>query len=173
MKIIENCITEELAEECIKEIEFKKRKPIWLSSSCFWPEGIKINVEGSCIQCDISKNLKKKIYKQISPHLPEYSRLSSQFYIWQNNSAISNHNDHGYGFGVTIYLNKEWDVDWGGIFLWNNEDDQSEKYYKSWKACCPKYRNMILNENLHDHLVTPVSPLSPSFRYTIQLWGHK
>jgi len=172
MRIIDDAITKELAQDCIKEIEYKKKEHLWMASNVFWPEGIKTNVTGTCIQCSVSKPLKKRIVSQISEYLPDHKVLTFQFYIWLYNGAISNHNDYGHGFGVTIYLNEKWDVDYGGIFLWNdNNDYQNPEYYKSWKACTPKYRTMILNDNLHDHLVTPVSPQSPEFRYTIQIWG--
>lgn len=171
--IYRNAISEILAEKCLEEIEIKKNHPVWISSSCFWSSGIKRNVIGSCIQCDVSPELQNEIFDEVKKYLPEgYTRLSYQFYIWQHNAAISNHSDYGYHFGGTIYLSRTWDPDWGGIFLWNDYDEESKHYVDGWRANIPEYRCLTINSSQRDHLVTPVSPTSPQFRYTIQFWGH-
>jgi len=95
--------------------------------------------------------------------LPHAERLVFQYYVWKQNAAISLHKDSAYKFGATIYLNENWDIDCGGLFLWQHGSEL--------KGFCPEYNSMVLNNSGEAHLVTPVNPLSPVHRYTIQVWG--
>ena len=66
------------------------------------------------------------------------------------------HDDNG-RYGCTIYLNKEWDINWGGIFIWYDGEEL--------KALNPTYNMMVLNTHNEDLMVTTVSPFSDDFRF--------
>ena len=127
-----------------------------------------------------SDEIKYQILNQVEQYLPKTaSKISTMFYIWQPHSGISKHTDHGYDYAATIYLNPYWDIDWGGTFLYyNNEIDwnNSKKEYMfdndNWRLVNPECRTMVLNTDETLHMVTPISPLCPEMRYTIQIWGH-
>lgn len=180
MKVIKESITGDLSQYCLEEIKRLEGSPIWTSSSLFWPEGIKRCITGSCLVAKTSDEIRYQILNQVRTHFPNTARdISTMFYIWQHHSGISKHTDHGYNFAATIYLNPYWDVDWGGTFLYYNKDinwDRSQDEYmydnENWKLVVPECRTMVLNTDETLHMVTPLSPLSPELRYTIQIWGH-
>ena len=180
MKVIKNALSEDLCLYSLNEIKKLKNSPVWQSSTVFWSEGIRECISGSCIVTSTSDEIKKMVLDQIQNYLPSTaSDISVMFYIWQPYSAISKHTDPGYKFAATIYLNEIWDIDWGGTFLYYNKKidwEHSEEEYmtdhNNWKVVVPEFGTMVLNTDETLHMVTPLSPLSPELRYTIQIWGH-
>ena len=96
--------------------------------------------------------------------LPEHDELIFQYYIWQPQSGISWHTDEVSDrlFGATLYLNEEWHPDFGGWFIWKENN--------TYHTILPKKKFLIINNNYQHHCVTPVST---GFRCTIQIWGKK
>jgi len=91
--------------------------------------------------------------------------LTICFYYWPKGSYIPfHHDDHpNYAAGSTIYLNKEWHVDWGGFYLWQ---DKKNKYH----AEVPEYNKMILNNNQTNHGTSLVSHDALQARMTLQIF---
>ena len=169
MELYQNIISDDLQQKCIDEIKNNSQKRVWASSSIGWPEVVRNNISGSCISCDVGDLLSVELTNSISKYLPEHNKLHFQFYIWQYDSGISLHDDHTYKFGATIYLNNQWHINWGGIFLWY--ETMEDFYVGNVKGLVPQGRTMVVNDKQQLHLVTPVSASSPSFRTTIQIWG--
>ena len=162
MKFIEDSITDDLYQKCLKELEKKVRKNCWKSSSINWSSAIKKNVVGSCIFTPVSDTIHHLLEDELKSSLPEYEKLVCNYYVWQSQSAISWHKD-GYDnilFGATLYLNEEWYPDNGGWFIWEDND--------GYHTILPKKRLLVLNDNYQNHCVTPISL---DFRCTIQIWG--
>ena len=181
MKIIKNLLSKELCNHYLQEIKKKEKIPVWQSSTVSWHEGLKNNINGSCLITSTGEEIKSQIANLIIPHVPdvEYD-ISTWFNVWQYNSGISSHTDHGYAFAMTIYLNEHWDIDWGGNFLyydkkidWNNPEKKHLSDHKNWKVVIPEMGTAVSNDDGTLHLVTPLSPQSPQLRYTVQVWGHK
>ena len=84
------------------------------------------------------------------------------FYFWPPGSYIGWHNDQGYSFGATIYLNKTWDINHGGIFLYQEG--------KSLKAYQPTYNTCVINDKKTSHCISITAPDAP-LRTTIQVLG--
>jgi hypothetical protein len=179
MKVIKESISEDLAHYCLEEIKRLQGSSVWTSSSLFWSEGIKKCITGSCVVTTTDESIRYQILSQIRHHLPkDATDITTMFYIWQPHSGISKHTDHGYNFAATIYLNPSWDIDWGGTFLYYNKEidwENPDRGYmydnENWKLVVPECRTMVLNTDETLHMVTPLSPLSPELRYTIQIWG--
>jgi hypothetical protein len=185
MKVFKNAIDKDFAEYCLNAIKKLSSSSVWSSSTLFWPEGIKKAITGSCVTSIVEDDIKEQILSRVREYLPENIKdISVMFYVWQQNSGISTHTDSGYNFAATIYLNPFWDIDWGGTFLFYDEDidwgdDEDDAYKKilkdsdNWKVLIPECGTMVLNTSEKVHMVTPISPLSPELRYTIQIWGHR
>lgn len=181
MKIIKNLLSKELCNYYLHEIKKKEQIPVWQSSTVFWPEGLKNNINGSCIVTNTGEEIKSQITNLIAPYISDVEcDISTWFNVWQYNSGISKHNDHGYVFAMTIYLNEYWDVDWGGNFLyydeeidWNGPEKKYLSDHENWKVVIPEMGTAVLNNSSTLHLVTPLSPQSPQLRYTVQVWGHE
>jgi len=166
MKIIQNALSDELIHQCIHDLDCIKSERIWGSSLINWHKTILQNVTGSCLVTDIkNEELMDKLEEELNPILPYSEKIHFQYYIWQKNSAISAHTDESYKFGATIYLNKEWDINYGGLFIWE------EKRTKKLNAVVPKFNQLVLNGTGELHLVTPIGFNVPTDRYTIQIWG--
>ena len=162
MILIEDAISDDLYQKCLKELDEKVNIYCWSSSSVTWSSGIKQGVVGSCITTPVSDNIQQLLDQELKSSLPKYTELICQYYIWQPQSAISWHNDKGSGdrsFGATLYLNGEWHPNNGGWFIWEDDDGHH--------TILPKKKFLVLNDNLQYHCVTPVSS---GFRCTIQIW---
>jgi Rps23 Pro-64 3,4-dihydroxylase Tpa1-like proline 4-hydroxylase len=167
MKIINNILSKETFFEAIKELHENLNERKWSSSLFMWDESIHNGIKGSCMSSLVSPELCKKIEKDIKKHIPNnYSGLYMQFHVFQYYSGVAAHDDGTRTFGATIYLNKDWDVNWGGIFLWKeNEKDEILK------GVLPKPNMMVLNDETQIHMVTPISPDCKEPRISIQIWG--
>ena len=75
------------------------------------------------------------------------------------------HTDQKYKFGATLYLNDEWFVNSGGLFVWEDSETGKEKVH------VPTRNVLVLNTKHEEHMVTPVTVETFDFRYTIQMWG--
>lgn len=82
--------------------------------------------------------------------------------LWHNGSYIAFHNDAHVVYGSTIYLNKIWDKNYGGLYLYYQDKD-------TLKAIVPEYNLGIINTNQLHHGVSIISNDAP-IRETIQLF---
>lgn len=136
----------------------------WTCSSFIWNDDIKVNISGGTLITMVGDSITKLILEDLDGILPSMSHQKLQYCVWPSNSGISTHNDKKYKFGATIYLNESWDINDGGIFLYEHAADD-------WRAHVPKFNTMMVNDSSTLHLVTPVSPFAKQNRYTIQIFG--
>lgn len=139
----------------------------WSFSSSLWSKDILRGVVGECMTSRLDDDLKAAILKEIVHLLPQCSEYTLQHYIWCKNSGISKHDDAGHKFGATIYMNSDWDINYGGIFLWRRREETDQEM----KLIVPEFNSMILNTDHSVHMVTSVSALAPDYRVTLQIWG--
>jgi len=162
MKIFKNILDPRFLEICKKELFEKRADHCWTASQIFWPNTITKHVRGSCLATEVGDMVGETIAESIRDKIPEFEWLLIQYHIWPVNSAISQHKDNSHKFGITIYLDQNWDIDNGGLFVYKNK--HTEEYH----AVVPTYNTMVLNDEDEDHLVTPVVN---GERHTIQIWG--
>lgn len=86
--------------------------------------------------------------------------------VWTKNSYIPSHSDRSYDKGITIYLNREWSYDDGGLFNW------FDKKSGEWKVIVPKFNNAVVNDLGEMHATTPVLTDS-QLRITLQCFVSK
>jgi Rps23 Pro-64 3,4-dihydroxylase Tpa1-like proline 4-hydroxylase len=163
MKFFSNVLDQETMNLVIQDLNNSLSQNVWRSSQLCWSKEVLEKITGDCSVTFASDNIADKIQKCLVGKLPTAENVMIQYYVWKQNSGIALHNDRTYEYGATIYLNKNWDINSGGIFLWKEDN--------SLKGVCPEYNNMVIVDKKELHLVTPVSPLSTEFRYTIQIWG--
>jgi len=162
MILIEDSITDDLYQNCVKQLNEKLSENCWKSSSLNWGSDVKQGVDGSCIITPVSDAISFLLEKELKSSLPKYNKLEFNYYIWQPQSAISWHNDMApdRSFGASLYLNEEWYPNNGGWFIWEDE--------VGYHTILPKKKFLVINDNYQHHCVTPVSL---GFRCTIQIWG--
>ena len=170
MKVIRDCISQELHDALNTEIRSLAGHQVWLSSAVDWCDSIKQGIQGSTLTTPMPDALCEMLEEEIKEHLPPYDKLNCSFYIWQANSGIAMHNDNNYKFGGTIYLNDEWYPQWGGLYVWIDKGAPEDAVGH---ALLPKARTCVLNNQSEYHMVTPVSPYAQAPRFTVQFRAHK
>ena len=133
----------------------------WGCSEFFWDSTLKEGISGVITMRNVPDKLKNSILECISTYVPPFKDSKVQLYAWHKGSGIAVHDDGG-RYGCTIYLNSHWNVNWGGIFVWDTGEGL--------RAHCPTYNSMVLNTESEDHFVTQLSSTCPEIRYTIQVW---
>jgi hypothetical protein len=176
MKIYKNVLNDETLQKCHDEAAEFAKKPVWRPSDGNWGEHITEGVAGLCLGTFVSPELFDIIEPLVKDKLPAYNNLMIQHYVWHKNAAINLHNDKDQIFGATIYLNKNWDINNGGLFVWKDEAEDlknlaKNNYVGKMSALCPSYNMMVVNTNKSWHLVTAVSPYITENRITLQIWG--
>lgn len=87
-------------------------------------------------------------------------------YAWTKLSYIPWHNDEPHQTGITVYLNDNWDADWGGLFLYRDAENCVRGYI-------PRFNCAIRNDGNLVHMVTPVALDAEEPRFTLQLFKRK
>jgi hypothetical protein len=166
MVLYNNALSDILLEDCLRGFEENKRLKCWQLSQTSWPQDILVGMTGICAISHVNDSLQERIKAELSVKNELFSihRTYCQYYLWNSYSGISSHDDPIYAFGATIYLNRQWNIDHGGVFMWD-EDGKTT-------AITPEYNCMMLNNSKQMHRVTAVSPLAPSPRMTMQIWGY-
>jgi hypothetical protein len=83
----------------------------------------------------------------------------ANLYVWTKDSYIPRHTDSHFGKAVTVYLNRVWEYDDGGMFMWQDGEE--------WKAVLPAFNLCTVNEGGLNHGTAPVKTTA-RFRITIQ-----
>ena len=167
MKIFKDVLSQELYDTCISDLTDKLQSSVWKSSIINWPSSVIEGITGSCIFSMIDSDLSSKISNRISKLFDISSyEIVMQYCAWQPHSGLSLHDDSNHKMGGTIYLNDNWNINNGGIFLWKNKNQEEEIY----NAILPTKNMLVLNDEKELHLVTPVSSNSQDLRATIQIW---
>ena len=86
-------------------------------------------------------------------------------YYWTRFSYIPWHKDHTYDGALTVYLNEEWHEDWGGYFLY--EEDENDL-----RAILPRKNLGLLQQGGIKHSTTPVH-YDGGIRISIQVFLNK
>ena len=175
MKIHENVLPLSLLNKCIDELVSYEKAQVWGISNCFWEEGLKEGLSGTVSMTMVSKEISSEIHtvleKYFSKIMGEDYNIMYQYYIWNKLSGIASHNDAAYELGATLYLNKTWDINFGGLFVWKEKGEKISGYKLN--ALCPKQNMLVINDECEEHVVTPTAHNIPYPRITIQIWAKK
>jgi len=85
-------------------------------------------------------------------------------YVWTRLSYIPWHDDGQRPEAITLYLNDQWDLDWGGLILYRDRKQQIRAYP-------PTFNCGLKNSNSVIHSTTPVNLDAPEPRFTVQLFS--
>ena len=168
MFVVKNVLSDDTIKDIQIDISSKLKQRCWGLSDFTWqPELIK-GITGNCASSSIESPIFEKIVCDVEKHLPQtYTHLLMSYYVWTRNSGIASHTDAApfYSFGASLYLNPDWDEDYGGLFVY---EDNGIK-----KVIAPEFNTMVVNDKLTPHKVTSVSPLANQMRMSLQIWGAK
>ena len=138
------------------------KRPVW-STNHAWHQGlVKGGGQVATLRLEEFDEVLKQQYIRFDSKFEDLS-FQSRFYIWHRGSHITWHTDKRYSFGSTIYLNKEWDKNDGGLYLWQDDDHQIH-------AEVPEFNKMVLNSQGTHHAVSMISNQAREMRTTLQIW---
>ena len=168
MKLIRNFLDDTVLQQCKLDLEDKIKKDIWYSNRNVWGAHLVLGLKGDVLGTAVDPSINNNIKEALTKHVPELcdvdTEVRSQYFQWKPSAGISMHSDHLFKFVATLYLNREWEVDYGGIFLWQDLDNEL-------RAQCPEYNAIMIDTDTLNHCVTPVTYAAPENRLTIQILG--
>jgi hypothetical protein len=111
---------------------------------------------------DLSIRLKSHILDNVELTFNNVSTTKLSFYFYTSGAHIPWHNDNNHSGGITIYLNQEWNNDWGGAFLYSTNPSKmiDGGFY-------PKQNQAIIITDNLPHTVVPTTKYS-DIRISIQ-----
>lgn len=165
MKIIPNCLSEQLLINLEQEIISKHQDNCWRPSLPTWNKILLKGIHGECLSAFVNQENKKQIETELTNVIPFFNELNIQIYLWQPFSGIAPHNDANKKFGATIYLTNT-EISDGGLFAWLPNEKKD-----IFSLIVPKRNLMVVNDMQEPHFVTPIAPTKMNTRYTIQIWG--
>ena len=157
----DNVLIDSLSSLAIKSYKSNKLRTNFSS----WKDGI-VQYSTAVLIYDIFND--NEIYKKLCKKF-DTEDYNFTFQYWTQGSYIPWHDDGYAAQAGTVYLNKKWNLDWGGLFMWID----NEKIY----AENPEYNKLIfLYDNINKHSTTSVNrPLYSSsgqiMRTTLQFFS--
>lgn len=148
-----NILSEELYNEVYDytKMIMEEKSMQFTTSTLTWRELLKGNSVPALIydlSTDNSATI-SKLKKDIESKIP-YFVNNLYFHILPNSSYINWHVDAAHiKAGLTLYLNQEWDKNWGGYLMYEDGDEI--------KAIKPDKNLAILQENTDRHCVSSVN----------------
>lgn len=110
------------------------------------------------------KNLKVEIESKTESFVNQYNLM---FYYWTRFSYIPWHQDYLDKNGFTLYLNDHWERNYGGYFLYEDPNNETEI-----KTIIPKKNLAVIQKGGVWHTTTPVN-YNGRIRFTIQAFLDK
>ena len=163
LRIFDNFLDDALYNECYEYSTSRFESPeMSLRTNLSWNQNIR---KDSNLVLTHILSTDNDLYKKINDIIKTKCQVDSikniLFYYWTQGSHIPWHNDGCHNGGITIYLNKVWDEDWGGIFLFK-DDDTINGFY-------PKQNRSVMQLGGIQHSVAPTTKNS-DIRFTIQIF---
>ncbi len=164
MNIHYNLLPQDVLDLAHREVEEINASLVWRPSSGNWNSNLIRNVVGLTNITWVGNELHRMVEEWVRPLVPSYKTIEIQHSLWYPLSGIDMHSDGGSKFSCTIYMNTNWDINWGGLFVYHTKKDGLKAHY-------PEYNSMVINNDNSYHLVTTISPLAPYPRHTLQIWS--
>ena len=159
----DNFLSDELYDECYEyAISTYNSNNMVFKTNNVWENNIVF--DSSPILIHTLKDQNKNLSEKITAYIQYKTGLSCKFkhlhfYYFTPMSHIAWHNDSEHDGGITIYLNKKWNENTGGAFMYKNNDFINAIYPSSNSA------NIVVGDI--PHCVSPTTKNS-DIRITIQ-----
>lgn len=171
INVSQNFLDQSLIDSVLGYYEEAKGKPLFeVNEMGRWHKGLYEGNFGPVYVMRFPDHIQEQIVaktKTISDS-SDYEFGTTFLHIWQPGSGINWHMDSVDGMeriGMTIYLNKEWSVNWGGIFLW--EKDGTTGWIKPQYNCAVWFKSPLW------HSVSLITRAAIEPRISIQIFLNK
>ena len=177
IRVIEDVLSQSFIDELLQWNEQTKGGDVWSSNQTKWVDVLKYATGGTILSRALSDEWKNPIYYELVnrgklDYLPYGS--SAILYMGFATSCVNWHPDYADYDAMSIYLNKEWDSNWGGWFAWTEENKGVDAPInpKQGQFYCPQYNTAIYSTEREWHCTTPLATVAPP-RISIQLFFSK
>ena len=155
MDIYTDVLSDDLIKSTLEDAQATSSKTVWEKSGAVLPSEI------------YPTELHQAMEEYLAQYFLETSArsISYSYFAWKVGSNLVMHRDESYAFSATLYLNKYWHPDWGGLFVWKDKDAESLK------VLCPKQNMLAVNNKHEEHMITPITEFAKHDRLTIQIRG--
>lgn len=170
MKTITDFITPDFLEEIRQQNEALLYTNVW-KTSLGWQQEI-VAPTGSVLIRELTDDQKETVKSALMAHqimdINAMYEFEAQVYLWQRLSFIPWHNDKEeedtIRYAATLYMNEQWEDDWGGLFLYK---DKTGIHAES-----PTYNKLVFNDQNFPHATSMIASNAP-LRQTLQLFWKK
>jgi Rps23 Pro-64 3,4-dihydroxylase Tpa1-like proline 4-hydroxylase len=168
MKQIQNFLSEELYKECISTARHLLTIPNNLFFTNYWwnekiiKDSFPVLVHSIASESELYHKLKSEIENKTGYYINSNELM---FYYWTRYSYIPWHDDPHCDAALTIYLNEEWEPDFGGYYIYEDEENDL-------RAVTPKPNLALLQKGGMRHTTTPVNFVG-FMRITIQVFMYE
>jgi hypothetical protein len=178
--VVDDVLPEELCNSILERYSNKEEvdrvnKTAWMSDIISQTGMVLINdidyditkdIASSIMECsDFFEGQPKILGNDVNEHcnsIKEYG-YNMMFYRWTSLSYIPVHTDLGIFNAATIYMNKDYDIREGGVYMYRiNKED-------AWTGIEPKFNRMVALQGDVEHWSTPVT--SDRDRMSIQMFS--
>ena len=166
MKIqkFEDFLSNELVIELESYIEKLRndRKTIFTTNLTMWEKNL-LNTSTAMLRYDFGQNetqLLNKIKKEVENKIPYYVS-NVVLHLFPPLSYITWHNDGHVNAAFTLYMNREWDDNWGGYLMYKKDNEIM--------AIKPEYNLGVLQEKGVLHCVSTVN-IGSDYRISLQFF---
>ena len=181
MKVIDNFLTEQLLNELDLFIQESMKSNGWMDSNSFYNHELGGSLPTGYTPFlfsikDPTKEILLQYLKEKEIVVKEPRHLVCLLQCGFPTSNVDWHTDTHAKYddpnaqddfvvsGITVYMNKEWSSDWGGLFLYkSNKDDSVGSFVE------PKYNRCVINNGIMPHSVSHISPHADK-RISIQMF---
>jgi len=178
ISILTDVLSEDFIQQLLAWNEQTKSGDVWASNQTKWVDVLKYATGGTILSRALPDEWKNPIYYELVnrnklDYLPHSS--SAILYMGFPTSCVNWHPDYAEYDAMSIYLNKEWDSNWGGWFAWTEQNKGVDEYGfnpKEGKFYSPQYNTAIYSTEREWHSTTPLSTTAPP-RLSIQLFFSK
>lgn len=158
-----NALSFTLLNDIHEHIVANSNNYIWRQND-IWNEDI---VAGSApIMMTQLDKFEPRLREEIGRFIPEVRKMNlwvpfPMFFSMPQHAQIGWHEDYT-PINVSIYLNEYWDKNWGGLFLYMEEENL--------KGFVPEFNTAVVAKGQIQHHVSMISTAAPVRRYSIQLF---
>lgn len=164
INVIENFFDLKLIENLNLIVKENLNNNVWKTNLVWQKDIVKSSSQVSILHfSNLYPNIQEQIINKYINLLPSLQnrQFAINLYLWHKFSYIPFHKDAHMYLASTVYLNGEWDRDWGGFFIYEEEDNYG--------AIKPRFNRCIINKNVNHG--TSLTTADAPVRITLQVFA--
>jgi hypothetical protein len=167
INVVENFLEPHIAQEILSKYEDSKSKPVFqINEFARWDPRLHYGNYGPVYMMSLSEydDYFVEKFNRIHPHFVNSTIGTTFLQVWTNGSGINWHTDMEDRMAATIYLNNSWDLNWGGLLLFQGENGMNSGWIN------PHYNRCVWFKSPLWHSVSLISRAAAEPRISIQLF---